>query len=343
MANKFKIKRSSVAGRVPAANDLETGELAVNLTDGRLFTKNGSNTVVDVVGQNVNTSANVVFNKATLESLSVNGAFTANGTNGNAGQVLTSNGDGVYWATVSTGGSGGDTVTGFSYTPANNTLTIATTAGSFTANIQAGLNQAFSNAISNAANYTDTKAGEAYSNAIAYAASNTYVNDTFAPKLNPTFTGTVILPTVSANGSIGTAGQVLTSNGSGVYWSTVSGGGGGFTNGQSISVSNVVVTDTASLAKISANGSLGTLGQVLTTDGGNVYWSDPATGGTTSLKILPINVNYNNDFGDLSASSSDAFGINTMYAFDCATSGFLQTVDLNRTVVYSDDQLNIGF
>jgi len=35
---------------------------------------------------------------------------------------------------------------------------------------------------------------------------------------------------ISANGSLGTSGQVLTSTGTGIVWSTVSGGGGGSTN-----------------------------------------------------------------------------------------------------------------
>jgi len=37
--------------------------------------------------------------------------------------------------------------------------------------------------------------------------------------------------TITANGSLGTAGQVLTSNSSGVYWSTISGGGDVTTTG----------------------------------------------------------------------------------------------------------------
>lgn len=140
-------------------------------------------------------------------------------------------------------------------------------------------------AYSNATSYADTKAATAYTNAVAYAAANTYVNTTFAPKASPTFTGIVttanvnLVGSLSANGGVGTAGQVLTSNGTSIYWSTVSGGGGGFTNGQSISVSNVVVTDTASLKAVSANGSLGSAGQVLTTNGSNVYWSTVSGGG----------------------------------------------------------------
>lgn len=39
MANVLKIKRSSVAGKLPLTTDLQLGELAINTTDGRLFTK----------------------------------------------------------------------------------------------------------------------------------------------------------------------------------------------------------------------------------------------------------------------------------------------------------------
>lgn len=46
MANKIIIKRSSVAGKIPLATDLEVGELAVNLVDKVLFTKNASGDVV---------------------------------------------------------------------------------------------------------------------------------------------------------------------------------------------------------------------------------------------------------------------------------------------------------
>lgn len=63
----------------------------------------------------------------------------------------------------------------------------------------------------------------------------------------------IIANTIAANGTanVGSAGQVLTSGGSGanVYWSTVSGGGGGsFTNGASVAVSNLAYWNTASTA-----------------------------------------------------------------------------------------------
>ena len=51
MANTIKIKRSAVAGKVPAVGDLELGELAINTFDGKLFLKknvSGNETIVDV-------------------------------------------------------------------------------------------------------------------------------------------------------------------------------------------------------------------------------------------------------------------------------------------------------
>ena len=39
MANTIRLKRSSVAGKVPAIADLQLGEIAVNTTDGKLYLK----------------------------------------------------------------------------------------------------------------------------------------------------------------------------------------------------------------------------------------------------------------------------------------------------------------
>jgi len=48
MANQIQIKRSSVAGKVPVAGDLAVGELAVNLTDKKIFSKDASNTIIEL-------------------------------------------------------------------------------------------------------------------------------------------------------------------------------------------------------------------------------------------------------------------------------------------------------
>ena len=57
MANTvFKIKRSSVPGKIPLSTEMETGELAINLADQILYSKNTSNTVF-AVGANATISA----------------------------------------------------------------------------------------------------------------------------------------------------------------------------------------------------------------------------------------------------------------------------------------------
>ncbi len=45
MPTTIKLKRSSVAGRIPAALDLSVGELAINLTDRRLYSKDDAGEV----------------------------------------------------------------------------------------------------------------------------------------------------------------------------------------------------------------------------------------------------------------------------------------------------------
>lgn len=52
MANLIKIKRSSVAGKVPLTTDLQLGELAINTYDGKLYTKknNGIDSIIELGG-----------------------------------------------------------------------------------------------------------------------------------------------------------------------------------------------------------------------------------------------------------------------------------------------------
>ena len=57
MANIVQIKRSSVAGRQPNVADLQVGELAVNLMDGILYTKDGNGNLIIIGSQ---TTSNVV-------------------------------------------------------------------------------------------------------------------------------------------------------------------------------------------------------------------------------------------------------------------------------------------
>jgi hypothetical protein len=52
MANKIVLKKSSVAAKVPVAGDLDVGELAVNLVDQKLYSKDAGGTVI-LVGRGI--------------------------------------------------------------------------------------------------------------------------------------------------------------------------------------------------------------------------------------------------------------------------------------------------
>ena len=79
MATVIKVKRSSISGKKPATSDLDFGELALNVADKRLYTKN--NTTVLEIGSNPST-------------LSVNSAYSFPISDGQAGQVLKTDGNG---------------------------------------------------------------------------------------------------------------------------------------------------------------------------------------------------------------------------------------------------------
>ena len=51
MSSKIYIKRTSVSGRTPNTSNLSTGELALNMTDGIMYSSNGSN--IFEIGANV--------------------------------------------------------------------------------------------------------------------------------------------------------------------------------------------------------------------------------------------------------------------------------------------------
>lgn len=109
MAATIKIKNSSTASAVPTSSDLVQGELAVNVTDKRVFTENASGTVVEL-GTNPSTltvaadatingikvgkgASSVSTNTAVgLQALNANTTGTANGSFGYAAMQLNTTG-----------------------------------------------------------------------------------------------------------------------------------------------------------------------------------------------------------------------------------------------------------
>jgi hypothetical protein len=84
MASVVKIKRSSVQGKAPTTGNLETGELALNLRDQKLFSSNGS--VVFEIGSNTTSSH---IGTLTVGNSSPYTFPTSDGANG---QVLSTDG-----------------------------------------------------------------------------------------------------------------------------------------------------------------------------------------------------------------------------------------------------------
>ena len=65
MATVIKPKRSETALSVPAANSLAVGELAMNVTDGKFYTKTSGGVVKEMGGAGSVTLQNVTTNGAT--------------------------------------------------------------------------------------------------------------------------------------------------------------------------------------------------------------------------------------------------------------------------------------
>lgn len=127
MANKFQVKRTTVSGRTPNTTNssnsryIDTGELALNVPDGKLYSSNGTGYFeIGANLQNLSVAANTVIYK-----------LVANGSLGQNTQVLASNGTSTYWADAAVGElvlTGTDLVTDvFTGNGTNTQFTLSTT------------------------------------------------------------------------------------------------------------------------------------------------------------------------------------------------------------------------
>lgn len=135
--NLIQIKRTSVSGRAANSTTLTNpGELALNMTDGIMYSTNGS--VVFEIGAN-NT------NQRVSGILTVN-AISANGGVGTAGQLLASDGAKVYWITPTTGVNAQQNT--YTYTlAANATVITGADNNSAVLNYTTGLESVFINGV----------------------------------------------------------------------------------------------------------------------------------------------------------------------------------------------------
>jgi hypothetical protein len=74
----IKLKRSETPSQIPGAGSLEPGELAMNVTDGKFFTKTSGGTVKEVGGAG----------SVSLQDVTDNGAVTTNDITLNGSDVV---------------------------------------------------------------------------------------------------------------------------------------------------------------------------------------------------------------------------------------------------------------
>ena len=76
MATKIKPYRTEVATRIPATSNMEVGELAVNVTDGKFYIKYSYNQIREIGG-----AGSVTLQDATSNGSVTNRDITMNGAN----------------------------------------------------------------------------------------------------------------------------------------------------------------------------------------------------------------------------------------------------------------------
>ena len=78
MSTVIKLKRSETPSQIPSSGSLEVGELAMNITDGKFYTKNSGGTVLEVGAAG----------SVTLQDVTDNGAITTNDITLNGSDVV---------------------------------------------------------------------------------------------------------------------------------------------------------------------------------------------------------------------------------------------------------------
>jgi hypothetical protein len=234
----------------------------------------------DVTLTGTQTLTNKSLIQPQLDRIRLVGTVTAgagSGSVGNVGQVLTSTGTGVQWSTPSTTnattqfalsfGSGLTALSSFNgsseVTASIDTNVVATLSATQTLTNKT-LTSPVISSITNSGTLT-----------LPTGTDNLVSRNSTDTLSNKTINNLILSGTLNAGGAVGTSGQVLTSTGSGVQWSSLAGGGGGATNldglidvvistpsnGQVLKFNGSNwVNDTTLAARTSANGTASSLG-----------------------------------------------------------------------------------
>lgn len=253
MATKFQIKRSSVSGRTPnttnSANSsyIAAGELALNLTDKKMYSSNGTNyfEIGSFKVELVNSTSNVsTFTEISTLQFDENSGFDVTNPSSGIAKVAI-NSTFKFWQ-----------VDG---------VQKLTATGLDTVNFIGGNN------ISITANGANTPQSIAF----ATSMTPTFTSVTFGNStVNTTINSSAIAVTkIFANGVTGSAGQVLSANSTGgIYWETSAGGTG-------------ILTVTSDTFNGNGSNTIFTLSTSSTTDRSFVYLNGVQQAPTTDYTI----------------------------------------------------------
>jgi hypothetical protein len=249
MPNIIKPKRSSVAGKVPTTSDIVSGEIAINNTDSKIYQNNGT-TVVQVGAGKLTALSDVVVTSPTSgQSLAYNGTNWVN-SNAGAGDVVGA-ASSTDNALVRFDGTTGKVIQNSSVIVGDTgsiTGVNSLTAESLVVNNNATLGSSNTDTLDiNARITTDLEPNA--NNAKDIGTSGRNWRDGFFGRTLSTV-NLEITGTTSFDGSQGTSGQVLTSQGTGVtpIWTTPNAGTVTSVTGTSPVVSSGGATPAISLA-----------------------------------------------------------------------------------------------
>jgi hypothetical protein len=342
--NKIQIKRSVANATVTG---LSNGELAftqasntlhIGLPDGSGVLRIGG---AQYPGTLTNSHALVANATGGIDKvIAANAVVTtlwANGSGGSNGQVLVTNGSAIYWGT---GTSGSNTyvqfndsgvangVAGFTFDKVSNTLAISntiTTNNLFGTTVNAAVHSVGTDVVANTSGVYTT--GTVNGSVIS-------VGTNFKANTSQVTIGTGV--GLSVNGSIGSANQVLRTNGTSVYWdndvgdiSSVTAGDGLNGGGSSGDITIDVGAGVGIFVNATAVGVLANNGIIANTTG---TWVDPANGvyvDASGVGVLANNGIVSNTSGTWAKAANgigvDSSGINVL-----AGTG----VHVNSTAVY---------
>jgi hypothetical protein len=149
--------------------------------------------------------------------------------------------------------------------------------------------------VANATTLYATKASPTTSGLLAHTGRAT-ISTNLLVSGNTTLSGTLV-----ANGTVGTSGYYLRTSGTGVYWSPVSGGGGGTFTGGTVSGATTFSSGVTLSSTLTAGASVGTSGQALVSTGTGVQWGALSPGynyssqfnGSSTFLTTPTSATFN--------------------------------------------------